>query len=439
MINTKIYELAERMMSGYNSSAKFVHNPTKGEAREDLLIEYLERLLPFKYAITRGIIISANSRFSDTSSQSNQQDIIIYDRLNCPRLFKPDRERGEEQTCIPIESVLCTIEVKSNLTVDEIKDAYKKYKSVNDLGRHYISPLGFSVEGGIYAPISFLFGYTSKISLEAIAKQMHEIRTQSEDMPHLLGTIALDKGIVCYSSKRDIRKMDLLATDPNVMEVQMRREDYRETLIAFSSLLINALNQIVIHTPDLEYYMNNSDLKLSHDIFVSNDFVDDKTYRIKDGKTIGVKKEFEGNILMNRIYKPGMSDMDFLVDDNIAQIYLFGLFKLYKSGTLDSDFAKPIESLKLDDSFEKIIDKYLSGEHVTIAPNILLNFKRQMIVTSLKMANKLDENSANAKINEAVIPVIENGDDQFITNFVSFMKTVRTKQKEELADSIKQT
>ena len=134
-----------------------------------------------------------------------------------------------------------------------------------------------------------------------------------------------------------------------------------------------------------------------------------------------------------------MSDMDFLVDDNIAQIYLFGLFKLYKSGTLDSDFAKPIESLKLDDSFEKIIDKYLSGEHVTIAPNILLNFKRQMIVTSLKMANKLDENSANAKINEAVIPVIENGDDQFITNFVSFMKTVRTKQKEELADSIKQT
>ena len=46
MINTKIYELAERMMSGYNSSAKFVHNPTKGEAREDLLIEYLERLLP---------------------------------------------------------------------------------------------------------------------------------------------------------------------------------------------------------------------------------------------------------------------------------------------------------------------------------------------------------------------------------------------------------
>lgn len=437
MINNKIYELAQAMMAGFDSSGQFNHNPTKGETREDLLIDYLERLLPFKYAITRGIIISANSRLSDSTSQSKQQDIIIYDRLNCPRLFKPTRDKEEAQNCIPIESVLCTIEVKSNLTSEEINDAYEKYASVNTLARHYLSPLGFSIEGGNYSPISFLFGYTSKISLQSIAEQMKKIRQQPTGTPHLLGIIALDKGIVCYASKRDISKLDLLATDPNVMEVQMQRDDYHETLLAFSSLLINSLNQIVIRTPDLEYYMKNSELRLSHEIFISNDFVDDKTYRVKRGKSICVKKEFEGNILMSRIYKPGMSDMDFLIDDDIAQIYLFGMFKLYKSGALDSDFAKPIEALKLDDSFEEIIDKYLSGEHVTISPDIILNFKRHMIIASLKMANKLETNGADAKINEAVIPVIEKGDDQFIANFVSFMKTVRTKQKEELSDPIK--
>lgn len=428
MINSKIYELAQIMMAGFNYSAQLEHNPTKGEAREDLLIDYLERLLPFKYAVTRGIIISANSRFSDSSFQSKQQDIIIYDRLNCPRLFKPIRDRGEEQTCVPIESVLCTIEVKSSITSEEIRDAYEKYASVNALGRHYLSSFGLSIEGGIYSPISFLFGYTSKISLQAIAEQMNKIRRQPAGTPHLLGIITLDKGIVCYTSKRDITKLDLLATDSNVMEVQMQRDNYRETLLLFSSLLINSLNQIVAHAPDLSYYMNNSDLKISHDIFVSNNFVDEKTYRIKNGKSICVKKEFEGNIIINRIYKPGSSDMDYLLDDEVTKEYLFALYKLFRAGVLEENLAKPIEALHLNDSFENIVDEYLNGKEVEVSSNILTNFRKQMILCTLRLTGNKDSDNIFEKTNAAIIPTIENGDDALINNFIALMKKIRADQ-----------
>ena len=67
---------------------------------------------------------------------------------------------------------------------------------------------------------------------------------------------------------------------------------------------------------------------------------------------------------MNRIYKPGSSDMDYLLDDATAKQYLFALFKLFKSGTLDDCFAKPIEALHLDDSFENVINQYLSQKYL---------------------------------------------------------------------------
>lgn len=92
----------------------------------------------------------------------------------------------------------------------------------------------------------------------------------------------------------------------------------------------------------------------------------------------------KGNILINRIYKPGSSDMDYLLDDATAKQYLFALFKLFKSGTLDDCFAKPIEALHLDDSFETVIDQYLEGKTVEITPAILTDFRRQMILATLK-------------------------------------------------------
>ena len=211
----------------------------------------------------------------------------------------------------------------------------------------------------------------------------------------------------------------------------MPRDEYRETLLLFSSLLIEALNQIVIHAPDLSYYMKNSDLKISHDLFISNKFVDDKTYRVKNGKSVCVKKEFEGNILLNRIYKPGSSDMDYLLDDATAKQYLFALFKLFKSGSLEDRFAKPIKALHLDDSFESIVDQYLNGETVEVSPDILTNFRRQMIIATLSLVGNKDSNDLFEKTSAELIPTFESGDDKLINNFIAFMKKIRTDQLEK--------
>ena len=173
MVNERIFAFADKIMADFRSSAPFNHDPTMGEAREDAIIDYLSKLLPFKYGITRGIIISANNK-DLTPDQSRQQDIIIYDKLNCPRLFAKSESNGEILTCVPIESVLCTIEVKSRLTTESIKDAELKYQSVIQLPHHDLSQLGWSFSGGVYKPFCFLFTFLSDISLHKAAIELND-------------------------------------------------------------------------------------------------------------------------------------------------------------------------------------------------------------------------------------------------------------------------
>ena len=106
-----LQEMAKNLQSDYQKlSSKIEHNGLKGTIREDKLKEYLSKLFPTKYAIGNGVIVDANE------TQSRQQDFIIYDNFNSPKLMET-----ESVQVIPIESVYATIEVKSTLTVDELE------------------------------------------------------------------------------------------------------------------------------------------------------------------------------------------------------------------------------------------------------------------------------------------------------------------------------
>lgn len=426
MINKRIFAFADKIMADFRSSEIYNHNPTMGEAREDTIIDYLSKLLPFKYGITRGIIISANNE-NLISDQSRQQDIIIYDKFNCPRLFAKSKFDSEILTCVPIESVLCTIEVKSRLTTEAIKDAELKYQSVIQMPRHELSRFGWSFEGGVYKPFCFLFAFLSDISLHKAAMELNESRKRNDNIPHILGIVSLDKGIVCYSSRADISKIDLNAADSNVMVVERENKDYHEVLLIFSFMLINTLNQTITTMPDLCFYMNNSDLKFSNKIFVSHDFLNDETYRIIDGKQIRVKQEFEGCCILNQIYKTGMSDMDLMIDDDLSKRYLFALYKFHKAGTLSSELEKIISTLNLNNSFEDIINRHIAGENVLVEPAIISEFQRQMIIGILKVF-KENCSEIEKKLAETTIQMFESDNKPFITNFIRYIKFMREKQ-----------
>jgi hypothetical protein len=90
------------------------HTLHKGTPREVFIKEFLENHLPEEYSIGTGEIIDCNSR---PGQSRNQYDIVIYKR-NYPKL-----NFGGGISGFLIESVLATIEVKSNLTKEEFEKA----------------------------------------------------------------------------------------------------------------------------------------------------------------------------------------------------------------------------------------------------------------------------------------------------------------------------
>jgi hypothetical protein len=105
--------------------SKLDHRVTKGELRELFVSNTLKAYLTKQFDVGSGIIINQKGK------QSNQTDIIIYDNRVLPPFIK------EQQIGVyPAESVIATIEVKSNLTKPELlksEEAAKKlYEKVYD-------------------------------------------------------------------------------------------------------------------------------------------------------------------------------------------------------------------------------------------------------------------------------------------------------------------
>jgi hypothetical protein len=100
---------------------------------------------------------------------SKQCDIVIYDRLNTPRLM-PD----ESHSLFPVEGVFAVVEVKSRLSASDLTDAFVNLQSAFRVANDP-SPYG---PGGrwkgtrSYGPSCFVFSDSCERSLDAGAGQM---------------------------------------------------------------------------------------------------------------------------------------------------------------------------------------------------------------------------------------------------------------------------
>jgi hypothetical protein len=99
------------------------HNLSRGEWREVLASEFLMPLLPPTLGIGSGSIID------HLGGQSAQQDLVIYDRTLVPPALVGSTFSG----LFPIDGVLFTIEVKSTLTADELRDADEKARALEKM------------------------------------------------------------------------------------------------------------------------------------------------------------------------------------------------------------------------------------------------------------------------------------------------------------------
>lgn len=252
-----LQEMSKNLQSDYQKlSSKIEHNGLKGTIREDKLKEYLSKLFPTKYAIGNGVIVDANE------TQSRQQDFIIYDNFNSPKLMET-----ESVQVIPIESVYATIEVKSTLTVDELEKSIKNIESVKKLEKTkpFSSPLIIS---SIIPPICMIFAYTSDTSLNNIVKKIDEFNNSIDIKNRLSIVCILDKGLIFGINRQGFKEIEIVPTDNTIL---VTHEDKLENnLYLFYLLMMTAINNIVMPPVNLMGYAEKIK-KADYSGTVSND------------------------------------------------------------------------------------------------------------------------------------------------------------------------
>jgi hypothetical protein len=105
-------------------SQLFSHMGDRGTFREAIIRDFLRPFLPCRYGLSTGEV------FSRSGSQSGQIDVVIYDAVFSTILFR----NGPVQL-FPAESVFGSIEVKSNLSSEELDNACRNVASVKRLDR----------------------------------------------------------------------------------------------------------------------------------------------------------------------------------------------------------------------------------------------------------------------------------------------------------------
>lgn len=236
-----LQEMARNLQSDYEKlSSKIDHNGLKGTVREEKLKEYISKLFPTKYAIGNGIIVDSNE------TQSKQQDFIIYDNFNSPKLMET-----ESVQVIPIESVYATIEVKSTLTITELEKSIKNIESVKKLEKTkpFSMPL---ISSSITPPICMIFAYSSDTSLNNIVKKIDEFNNDIDLRNRLSIVCVLDKGLIFGINRHGFKEIEILPSNNTIL---VTHEDRLENnLYLFYLLMMTTINNIILPPVNLMGY-----------------------------------------------------------------------------------------------------------------------------------------------------------------------------------------
>ena len=117
-----------------------------GTLIERLIRSELQKVLPEKVAVADGFVVDADGR------ASKQMDIILYDKLNTPRIFSSD---GAQM--FPVETTYAAGEIKTKLDSNTLRDTFEKCSSYKSLIRK-----AYFEQDNPIQPIFSLFGKPHK-------------------------------------------------------------------------------------------------------------------------------------------------------------------------------------------------------------------------------------------------------------------------------------
>jgi hypothetical protein len=105
-----------------------------GNVAEAELRKWLSSFLPKRYGVTSGYIVSP--QVSDKPHKLPHFDVIIYDQMESPILWvedSPDTSCLGRSLGIPVEHVLCVLEVKSQFTTPTVRDSVQHLAELEPL------------------------------------------------------------------------------------------------------------------------------------------------------------------------------------------------------------------------------------------------------------------------------------------------------------------
>jgi len=181
------------------------HPLHKGTPREAFIREFLESHLPATIAIGTGEIIDAESKPGESR---NQYDIILY-RKNYPKL-----DFGGAVSGFLIESVIATIEVKSTLTKEDLKQAMRAAAAAKNLTPNVTK----SFSAGYIPPrvLNYVIAYEGPASMGTVLNWIPELQANlgivRENLPKdvneriktpsksIDGVFVLNKGFIYFDN-----------------------------------------------------------------------------------------------------------------------------------------------------------------------------------------------------------------------------------------------
>lgn len=173
------------------------HPYITGKVRELLLNSLINPLLKQKYCSGSGHVVDY------LGNKSKEMDICVYSQNLLPPFFHPISDKFG---LFPLESVLACVEVKTNFSKANIKDAYDKF---NFLKSNLQLTAGFHTDEGLPLPHLFIqphFSFFSfgadvtKYKPEYILSVYKEIDPDWDDNPLITSIAIAGRGWMCRTA-----------------------------------------------------------------------------------------------------------------------------------------------------------------------------------------------------------------------------------------------
>lgn len=188
----------KKMLSDANLASKIGHPGMIGKLRELFLNDLFLPLLNNRYSLGSGKVTDYEGRLS------KEVDVCVYSTSLHPAFFFSQNDR---MGIYPIESVLSCFEVKSSLSMRELRNAYEKFsfmdrelKFTPGIHDEYHRPLAHYFSKPEYSVFAYNIDKRD-YKLTTILEMYKKIDPQWNDAPLISSICVANRGCLIYTTK----------------------------------------------------------------------------------------------------------------------------------------------------------------------------------------------------------------------------------------------